>query len=106
MIARGDCQGGSEAMLKLVAAVAGDRVEIKPSGIMINGIAMPGTMRLPLVDGAIPLGSYTVDEGEIWAIGNGHPGSFDSRYFGPIPLRQVEGTAEPLLVWTSIIPFR
>ncbi len=106
ILGHGHCPGGWEAMLKSVAAVEGDRIKVKPSGLEINGTLVPGTTRLALQTEAIPFGSYTVGQDEIWVIANAHPRSFDSRYFGPIPLGQVEGTAEPLLIWSSDAPSR
>lgn len=99
-IAPGMCPGGWEPMLKPVAAIAGDHVELSHSGVEINGAVMPGTIRVPY-DFAIPFGSYNVSAGEIWVLAAGHSRSFDSRYFGPIPITQVEGVADPVLIWPS-----
>jgi conjugative transfer signal peptidase TraF len=98
-IGRGHCAGGWEPMLKPVAAVTGDRVEVNNTGMMINGETVPATVRQLAHGEAIPVGVYTVNDDEIWLIANRHPLSFDSRYFGPIPLAQVEGVAKPLLTW-------
>lgn len=98
-IGHGRCAGGWEPMLKPVAAVTGDRVEVNETGMAINDETVPETKRLPAQEAAIPVGVYTVNKDEIWVIANRHPLSFDSRYFGPIPVAQVEGVAKPLLIW-------
>lgn len=98
-IGRGRCAGGWEPMLKPVVAVNDDRVEVYETGVAINGEALPATVRRPAQEAAIPVGAYTVHKDEIWVIANRHPLSFDSRYFGPISVAQVEGVAKPLLIW-------
>jgi type IV secretory pathway protease TraF len=40
-----------------------------------------------------------VAKGEVWVISSYNPLSFDSRYFGPIPISKIEGLARPLFVF-------
>ena len=102
-IARGSCPTGGEVLLKPVAATAGDDVEVTPSGISVNGIAIRNSAQLsrdslgrPLP--AFPAGQYRVPFGELWLVSAHNARSFDSRYFGPVPVAAVRGTVRPLWV--------
>jgi type IV secretory pathway protease TraF len=39
-----------------------------------------------------------VGSGDIWVLSGHDPRSFDSRYFGPVPVANVQGEARPLWV--------
>ncbi|MDR2947445.1 MAG: conjugative transfer signal peptidase TraF [Candidatus Adiutrix sp.] len=99
----GSCPSGLQSLLKRLAGVPGDYVEITPAGLALNGRPLPGTARperdrlgrdLPpslLKGGFIPDGMALVLSQE-------HPGSFDSRHFGLIPLASLQ-TAAPVWLW-------
>ena len=53
-----------------------------------SGRALPGTGANDVI----------VAKGEVWVISSYNPLSFDSRYFGPIPISKIEGLARPLFV--------
>jgi conjugative transfer signal peptidase TraF len=98
----GSCPGGTKPIGKLVAALAGDRVELAIAGISVNGQALSSTAILaddsegrPLP--RQPVGERRVAAGEVWVL-SPHARSFDSRYFGPIGAAQVLGTMTPLIV--------
>ena len=95
----GRCRPGWEPMLKPVIAVPGDRVEVRTSGLIVNGRTVPDSARLTLAMPVIAPGIHTLKQGEIWVASTTHPRSFDSRYFGSIPIDRVEGLAEPVLTW-------
>jgi type IV secretory pathway protease TraF len=38
-----------------------------------------------------------VQPGHVWLAGSGHDRSWDSRYFGPVPVAGVRGVARPIL---------
>lgn len=84
--ASGKC-GGKLPLIKRVAAVAGDRVEVKDDGVYVNGERIPNSMPLERdsIGRSLPRlrGAWMLGAGEIWVAGE-HPQSFDSRYFGPI----------------------
>ncbi len=44
-LAAGLCLSGRQALLKRLAGVPGDRVEINDDGLILNGQALPGTRR-------------------------------------------------------------
>lgn len=94
----GDCPAGVLTLLKPVAAASGDTVSIRNGHpVEVNGHALPDTEPMPAIPGW-PDGTYTVDEGHIWLLSTYSAGSFDSRYFGPVPVANVRGRAAPVLV--------
>jgi conjugative transfer signal peptidase TraF len=94
----GDCpRTETVALLKPVAAVAGDTVSVTAAGIAVNGRSLPRSIPergMP----AYPTGTYRVPSGNVWLISSYSAGSFDSRYFGPVPLTKLRGRAIPILV--------
>ena len=49
---------------------------------------------LPRWSGCLRLG-----QGDVFLLNSGAPGSFDGRYFGPSPARDIIGKAHPLWTW-------
>ncbi len=96
----GACPADGELLMKKIIAFPGDRVALGPSGIRVNGIAVPYTRRDPNAPAgliAIAYGDYRVPVGFAWFVGTSVD-SWDSRYYGPIPLDGVRGVAQP--IWT------
>jgi conjugative transfer signal peptidase TraF len=106
---RGPCPGGSQELIKEIAALPGDRVTLSPSGLTVNGSAIPGAA-LHTVDRArrmlahAPFGEKVVSPGELWVLGVDHRMSWDSRYFGPVPVDRVRAAAIPLLTFDPPLP--
>ena len=97
------CADGSVPLLKPVVAVVGDRVVLSPEGISVNGRLLPKTA--PLFRDAAgrslhpwPFGVYLVKEGTVWVASTYNPGSYDSRYMGPISMSRIRGRLRPLWV--------
>lgn len=102
-VARGSCPDGAEPLVKPVAAVAGDVVTVQPGGIAVNGRAIPNTAALSRDEAGRPLhgaraGSHVVASGEAWLLSGRDGRSFDSRYFGPVPLSSITAAARPIWV--------
>ncbi len=82
---RGNCNG-QEGVVKIVAAVAGDRVDVEPSYVAINGVRLTNSGRITrdhegrLVP-AVPTGERVVPPGNVWLMAP-NPESWDSRYYG------------------------
>jgi len=99
----GSCPGGYEPLVKPVAALAGDRVTVSAAGVAVNDEPIARTAQLAL-DGAgrridpVAAGVYRVARDEVWILSAHDPRSFDSRYFGPVPMASILGEARPLLV--------
>jgi conjugative transfer signal peptidase TraF len=102
-ISAGGCPGGREPLLKPIAAIAGDAVAVTADDVAVNG--EPLTDSAPLYkDSAgrplqpIPAGVYHVSAGTVWLLSGHDPHSFDSRYFGAVPVASIQGIAHPIWV--------
>lgn len=77
----GSCRSGLRPLLKRLAALPGDSVD--PSAFPIRSVDSQGRPMSPaLVPGVVPPGMALVLAD--------HPGSFDSRYFGFVPLESLQ----------------
>ncbi|MGC1586736.1 MAG: conjugative transfer signal peptidase TraF [Rhodomicrobium sp.] len=99
----GACPGGFEPMLKPVAGLPGDRVEVSERGLSVNGKLLPNSKPLAADPSGRPLiplapGSFTVASRQILLVSSFNPQSFDGRYFGPLPVSAVRSLAYPVLV--------
>ena len=102
-IPAGSCPGGFEPLVKPIAATAGDIVAVSGSGVLVNGQPIRGTAQLTQDSAGRPLlpfqtGTYTVAPGQVWLVSGHDPRSFDSRYYGPVPVENVQGVARPVWV--------
>ena len=95
----GACPNGLESLLKRVAGMPGDLLEIGQDGIAINGKLWPQSRAVARDSLGRPMpeaenfGSRTIPAGLALVLSDRHPGGFDSRYFGLVPmasLRKVE----------------
>ncbi len=88
--------------MKPIVAVSGDTVQISQQGVAVNGRLLPNsatrwfdTKNRPLTH--LPFGKYPVDTGTVWVISSFNPRSFDSRYFGPVPIASIRFHLRPLV---------
>jgi conjugative transfer signal peptidase TraF len=98
------CPDKYAALLKPVAARAGDTVEVSHNGISVNGRLLPNTASFKTDVKKRPMhvwpnGTYIVQPGTVWVLSTYNKYSYDSRYYGPIQLSTVITHAKPL--WTS-----
>ena len=93
-----------EVYLKRVVAIGGDRVEIREGELYLDGEPavepyIPGAKRKAWMEAIV------VPHGELFMLGDNRDRSEDSRYFGPVPEKNVIG--EPVMVlWSFAIPTR
>lgn len=97
---RGLCPGGYAPLIKTVAALPGQRVEIG-ADVIIDGVLLQhstvrssdgaGRPLQPSTGGIVPAGFVFLH--------SSFASSYDSRYFGPVPVEGVLGLARPLLVF-------
>jgi len=96
----GLCPGGFGPLIKTVAAVGGQRVDVA-GDVTIDGRQIANS-RLVSQDGqGRPLRPYkggTVPAGFVF-LHSPFPGSWDSRYFGPVPASGVLGLAKQVLTY-------
>jgi conjugative transfer signal peptidase TraF len=98
------CPDKYAALLKPVAARAGDTVEVSQQGISVNGKLLPNTAAFTIDAKRRPMrvwpnGTYIVQPGTVWVLSTYNKYSYDSRYYGPIQLSTVITHAKPF--WTS-----
>jgi len=102
-LAGGHCPGNLEPMMKPIAALPGDRMDLSAQGVRVNGRSIPRSTQITADSGGRPLPSLADDEvvpaGAIWVVSSHNPRSYDSRYFGSIPLANVTAVLRP--VWTE-----
>ena len=99
---KGHCPDNAEPLMKPIVAVAGDVVEISNQGVAVNGKLLFNSTARPFdtKNRALvhwPFGKYVVSSGTVWAISSFDGRSFDSRYFGPIPISSIRSHLRPLL---------
>jgi len=87
-------EGGDEDLVKRVVAVAGDEVAVENGVLRVNGVTQsePYTNKGFPDDGSF-FGPTRVPEGEVFVMGDNRANSRDSRFFGPVPLENIEGEA-------------
>jgi conjugative transfer signal peptidase TraF len=96
------CPDGSAAVLKRVAALPGDLVEVREEGLVVNGRLLAATRPQPVDSEHRPLPRLAglrrrVPEGQCWLYSDTVPNSWDSRYYGPIPMTSIVTAMRPLL---------
>lgn len=96
----GSCPGGVAPLIKTVIAVAGQHVEIGVS-VNVDGRGVPSSS-LALRDGKgrplMPFPSGIVPPGYVF-LHSAFRGSYDSRYFGPVPTSGVLGLAQEVFTY-------
>jgi len=100
----GGCAGDAELVDKIIGALPGDIVEIEPGWVAINGkrIAHSATASRDSAGRSlsrVAWGRRVVAANEVWLFGFNDRRSWDSRYFGPVPLANVRGKLAPVLTW-------
>jgi conjugative transfer signal peptidase TraF len=104
-VAKGDCPGGAEPVAKVIGALPGDVVQMLRGTITVNGQYFTHNAATQDTDSEhralkhLAAGQYLVASGEVWLFGFNNPRSWDSRYFGPVPLANVMGTLSPVVRW-------
>ena len=95
----GLCVGRVAPLIKTVVAASGQAIEIQDD-VRINGRPLPHS-RVARTDGQgremVPHDGGVVPPGTVF-LHSEFPGSFDSRYFGPLPMDGILGLARE--VWT------
>jgi conjugative transfer signal peptidase TraF len=100
---KGPCPGDTVPLLKIVAATAGDVVDVSRDRIVVNGYVLPGSAQQSRDSAGrslrgYPAGRYRLRAGVIW-LWTPNPRSWDSRYYGPVPAADVSGFAQLLLAF-------
>ena len=88
-------------LLKRIGAMSPQQVCVEKHIVRIDGVAVAGVRA---VDGhGRPLSAWQqcrrLHDGELFLLSATNPASFDSRYFGPVAVSAVIGSAQPLWTW-------
>jgi conjugative transfer signal peptidase TraF len=100
-LANGRCAADTEPLVKVVAAVAGDEVTISSRGVSVNECLLPHSRPLKFDSAGRPLspwprGRYRLRRGQLWLYA-GNDRSWDSRYWGRVPISDVLARAQPVV---------
>lgn len=100
-VRRGLCPGWMSPLIKTVVAVAGQRIAIGPS-ILIDGRTLNHSdIHAADAEGRVlPRSLGGIVPADQVFLHSDFAGSYDSRYFGPIPADGILGLAQPLLIIT------
>ena len=102
----GNCGDGAAPLLKPVIANLGDSVALSIEGIRVNGRLLPNTAPLQIDSAGRPLaawpsGVYNVGTENVWVASSYNSRSFDSRYFGPVPIKMIRHRLKPIWILRS-----
>lgn len=101
IIDKGFCPAGYSFMMKQVAGIEGDSITINKNGVFVNGKKLPFSKPLLNIHTSVRE-NYILQANEFLLMTDQNPHSFDSRYFGLIHLKNIEGVIKPLLIKPSI----
>jgi signal peptidase I len=73
-------------LIKRVQAVAGDEIGARRGVLYRNGVAVGAA-------GHMEFGPLVVPAGHVFMMGDNRDNSFDSRFFGPVPVERITGRA-------------
>jgi signal peptidase I len=83
-----------DELVKRVVAVPGDRVRVGNGLLRVNGDFPEEPYAVPIVFGdGSDFGPTRLSEGEVFVMGDNRANSRDSRFFGPVPLENIQGEA-------------
>ena len=92
-------------LLKKIAAVPGDTIEIDGYQLFINGKKTADILRLKgLTENSVKK-RYVIKEGEVFLLGENPENSFDSRYFGEVAINDLSGEVVMILSYDSLQEF-
>lgn len=100
------CTGFYTPLLKTVIALPGDHVALDDQGwLLVNQQRVAHSQRLAhdrqgrIMPEAAFLDTGRVPAGRVWVVSGHHPRSWDSRYYGSLPLANIQGVATPLVLF-------
>lgn len=103
----GFCPGGYSSLMKRVAALEGDKVDISRDGVKVNGELWPASAPREVDSAGRPLPRYPATHfvlgvGEVLLMSEASATGFDGRYFGPVRKGAVMDGVRPMLTWGPV----
>jgi signal peptidase I len=91
----------SKDFIKRVIAVEGETIEVRQKQIYINGRPRddPHASYSPRPASGDSYGPYIVPPGSVFVMGDNRDQSYDSRFWGPVPIADIKG--EALIIYWS-----
>lgn len=103
-ISLGSCSDGFTPILKNVVATAGDTIDVKDTGVFINGQLIHNSAPIKTDGRGLPLPDlvgnvYILNENEYFCLSSYNPKSFDGRYLGVTHKKDIKSVIKPLVTW-------
>ncbi|MCP3876123.1 MAG: conjugative transfer signal peptidase TraF [Desulfobacteraceae bacterium] len=98
-----NCLNNSNPLLKIVYGLPGDSYSFYKDAIKINNEPIENAKRRKLDSKGRPMpiiSNGIIKEDHLFVM-TMHTHSYDSRYYGTIPVQNIEGTAQPVLTWKN-----
>jgi conjugative transfer signal peptidase TraF len=91
-------------LIKQIVALKGDSIAVTNTGVFINGHLhiQSKPLRFDLIGKKLPyyrITNFILKENDCFLMSKNDPLSFDSRYFGVIPLSQIQTVIRPIFTW-------
>lgn len=88
-------------LLKRIGAMSPQQVCIEKHIVRIDGVAVATALKADRRGRLLPVWQQcrALHDGELFLLSSTNPASFDSRYFGPVAVSAVIGSAQPLWIW-------
>ncbi len=90
-------------LLKRIGAMSPQQVCVQDHIIRIDGVALAIALTADSRGRPLPVWQHCrpLRNGELFLLSATNPASFDSRYFGPVAVSAVIGSAQPLWTWST-----
>jgi signal peptidase I len=83
--------GKPDTLIKRVVAIPGDTVEVFGDKVLVNGTESSFDSTVRIGSEQFHIGPLTVSADTVYVLGDNRPVSLDSRFIGPIALRDIRG---------------
>ena len=94
---------GEGRQIKRIVGLPGERIRFEDGMLFIDGARLvEGYLHGRPSNPGLGAAAWTLADDECFALGDNRAHSTDSRHYGPVPLRQIEGRA----LWRVWPPFR
>jgi len=97
----------TKKFVKRIIALPGDEIQIKDNAVYVNGSILDEPFA-QFTQGVVPaiaknFGPYTIPSNSAFVLGDNRNHSYDSRYWGPVPIKDLVGKATRIY-WSSEWP--
>ena len=99
----GNCTGRFGTLMKRVAGLPGDQIDVDSDGVRVNGTRLPNSTPRTADRGGHPMPIVRLHAplppDDLLLMSDYTPWSFDARYFGPIARSAVRAEVKPVWTW-------